>query len=111
MTAKRVLVVQSGLFVGGVIDDVLKSRCDDLEVRSITPENVAGLRRAFKQFNPDIIIADDTSPDEVLKAILLISLRSPALRVVVICADASRIQIYNMERIEVTHLEDFLAVL
>jgi hypothetical protein len=108
---RRALIIHSGLFVGGVIYDVLKSRCDDLEVRSISPASVAELRRAFREFRPDIIIADDTAPDEVLKAILLISLRFPSLRVVVICADSNRVQIYNMQRIEVAHLEDFLAVL
>jgi chemotaxis response regulator CheB len=109
--SKRVLIIESGHFVGGVIDDVLKSHCGDLELRSIVPTNVTELRRAVAEFQPDIIIADDTTPDELLKVILLISLRYPALRVVVICADSNRVQIYNMERVEVAHLEDFLAVL
>jgi chemotaxis response regulator CheB len=111
LQSKRVLVIESGFFVGGVIDDILKNNCGDLELRAIVPANVAELKRAVADFKPDIIIADDTTPDEVLKAILLISLRFPALRVVVICADSNRVQIYNMERVEVAHLEDFLAVL
>jgi hypothetical protein len=111
MTLKRVLVIQTGLLVGGVIDDVLRSHVNELEVRSISPVRVADLRRAFKQFNPDIIIADDTSPDRVLQAIMLIALRYPDVRVVVICASANRVQIYNAEQIKVAHKEDFLAVL
>jgi DNA-binding NarL/FixJ family response regulator len=111
MTLKQVLVIQTGLLVGGVIDDVLKNHDGELEVHSISPVKVADLRRAFKQFKPDIIIADDTSPDKVLQAIMLIALRYPDVRVVVICAGSNRVQIYNAEQIEVTHTEDFFAIL
>ena len=72
---------------------------------------VSDMCRVVALFNPDVIITDDTSPDELLKAILLYSLRFPNLRVVVICADANRLQVYNTQRVEVLHLEDFLAVI
>ena len=111
MTMKRVLVIESGLFVGGVINELLKSRCADLEVQSISPSGVSDMCRVIALFNPEVIITDDTSPDELLKAILLYSLRFPNLRVVVICADANRLQIYNTQRVEVGHMEDFLAVI
>ena len=111
MPLKRVLIIESGLFVGGVIDDLLKSRCGDLEVRSISPSGVSDMCRVVALFNPEVIITDDTSPDELLKAILLYSLRFPNLRVVVICADANRLQVYNTQRVEVVRLEDFLAVI
>ncbi len=111
MTSKRVLVIESGLFVGGVINELLKSRCADVEVQSISPSGVSDMCRVIALFNPDVIITDDTSPDELLKAILLYSLRFPNLRVVVICADSNRLQIYNTQRVEVAHMEDFLAVI
>ena len=111
MTFKRVLVIESGLLVGGVIDDLLKTRCDDLEVHNVSPSGVSDMCRFIALYNPEVIICDDTSPDELLKAILLYSLRFPNLRVVVICADANRLQIYNTQRVEVAHIEDFLAVI
>ncbi len=111
MTFKRVLVIESGLLVGGVIDDLLKTRCGELEVRSVTPSGVSDMCRIIALYNPEVVITDDTSPDELLKAILLYSLRFPTLRVVVIRADANRLQIYNTQRVEVAHIEDFLAVI
>ena len=111
MTLKRVLVIESGLLVGGVIDDLLKTRCEDLEVHSVSPSSVSDMCRFVALYNPEVIITDDTSPDELLKAILLYSLRFPNLRVVVICADANRLQIYNSQHVEVAHMDDFLKVI
>jgi len=90
---------------------MLKSRCVDLEVRSINKATVAEINHTCEEFHPDIVMVDDTSPVEVLKSILLFTLRFPNLRVVVICADSNRIQVYDTQRVDVQRLEDFLAVL
>jgi hypothetical protein len=108
---KRLLIIESGLFIGEIIHDMLKSRCADLEVRTIIQATVAEIDQAIEEFHPEIVMVDDSSPVEVLKAILLLSLRFPNLRVVVICADSNRVQVYDTQRVEVERMEDFLAVL
>ena len=108
---KRVLIIESGLFIGGVIHDLLKNHLGELEVRSLIPANVAAIRREIKEFNPDLLIADDSSPEDVLNAITQCAMQFPNLRLVEICADTNHIQIFNMQRIEVAHMEDFLAAL
>lgn len=108
---KRLLIIESGLFIGEIINDMLKTRCGDLEVRSAIQPSVTDINRIIVDFFPDIVMVDDTSPDEVLKAILLLSLRFPNLRVLVICADSNRVQVYDTQRVEVERMEDFLAVL
>jgi chemotaxis response regulator CheB len=108
---KRVLIIESGLFVGGVIKEVLKSRPSDLEVVSLVPVDVAEIRRVIEEYQPDVLIADDTSSDEVMNAILLDSICCPKMRLVIFCAGANNVNIYSTQRVEVAHLNDFLAVL
>lgn len=108
---KRVLIVESGLFIGGVMNDFLKNHLGKLEVRTLIPANVADIRREIKEFNPDLLIADDSSPENVLNAITQCSMQYPNLRLVVICADTNHIQIFDMQRVEVANIEDLLAAL
>ena len=108
---KRVLIIESGLFIGGVIHDLLKNYLCKLQVRSLIPANVTDIRREINEFNPDLVIVDDSSPEDVLNAIMQCAMQFPRLKLVEICADTNHIQIFNMHRVEMVHLEDFLAVL
>jgi response regulator of citrate/malate metabolism len=108
---KHLLVIESGLFIGEIINDMLKDRCEGMEVQILIQASEAEINRVVEQFSPDIVMVDDTTPDETIKAVLLLSLRFPNLRVVVVCADSNRIQVYDPQRIEVERMEDFLAVL
>jgi len=108
---KRVLIIESGLFVGGVIKEVLQSRPYDLEVLSLVAVDVGEIRRVIDEYLPDVLIADDTSPDDVMNAILLHSICYPKMRLVIFCADTNNVNIYSTQRVEVAHLSDFLAVL
>jgi hypothetical protein len=108
---KRVLIIKSGSFVGGVINDILKNNAEELDICSIVPADISEISQVISQYSPDVLITDDTSPDEVLNAILLCARRFPNLRLVVICANENRVQIYNSQSVDVAHKEDFLAVL
>ncbi len=108
---KRVLIIESGLFVGGVIKDILKSRPADLEVRSLVSANILEIRRVIADYLPDVLIADDTSPDDVMNAILLHAISFPMMKLVIFCAGTNNVNIYSTQRVEIAHLSDFLSVL
>ena len=108
---KRVLIIKSGLFVGGVINDILKNNAEEMELWSVVPSDVSEISQVINQYNPDVLITDDTSPNEMLNEIILCARRFPNLRLVVICANENRVQIYNSQSVDVAHLEDFLAIL
>jgi hypothetical protein len=108
---KRVLIIESGLFVGGVINDVLKSHPSRLDVKSYIPADVEDIRKIFREYQPDVVIADDTSPDDLMNAILMQSICFPNMRLVIFCASTNNVNIYSTQRVEVAHLNDFLTVL
>jgi hypothetical protein len=108
---KRVLIIKSGLFVGGVINDILKNNAEQLELCSIIPADADEIAPVISRYNPDVLITDDTSPEPILIEIMLCARRFPNLRVVVMCANENRVQIYHAESVDVAHKEDFLAIL
>jgi hypothetical protein len=107
---KRLLLVESGLLIGGVILDMLKCHCTDLEVRTLPHKNLSEIDRIMMGFLPDIVMLDDTVPSEVLIPILVLSMQYPDLKIVMICSDSNRVQVFNTQRVEVENVEDFLAV-
>lgn len=108
---KRLLIVESGFFVGEIIHDFLKDRCESMEVHTLFQAKVTEINRAIVDFQPDIVMVDDTSPEEVMRAIFLLTRSLPNLRVVILCADSNRVQVFDARRLEVESMEDFLAVL
>ncbi len=108
---KRLLIVESGFFVGEIIHDFLKDRCESMDVCTLFHAKVTEINRSIIEFQPDIVLVDDTSPEEVMRAIFILTKSFPNVRVVILCADSNRIQVFDARRLEVESMEDFLAVL
>jgi chemotaxis response regulator CheB len=100
MEAKRVLLVESGRFIGGVIHSLFE-REEKLEVREIFPEDPRALLRAVREFDPEVVVMDDTQHMEYLNH----------LRIVVVNANSNKAEVYQKQQVPVRKTADLFAVI
>jgi chemotaxis response regulator CheB len=110
MVEKRVLLIESGRFIGGVIHSLFKQQ-EQLIVLTESPTNSAELVEAVQKHNPDIIILDDTVQKEFLPKLLTMMTRGMGVRVVVVNTDSNQVDIYEKQQVPVHRKADFFAVL
>lgn len=111
MDEKRVLLIESGRFIGGVIHSLF-SHQDHLQVIVASPTSYRELLKAVKKHQPEIIILDDTVRETYLSHLLqYMQISSSAIRVVVLNTDSSRVEVYDKQQVSVNHTADFFAVL
>ena len=109
-TSKRVLLVESGRFIGGVIHSLF-SGFDHTEVITASPCNGRELLKTIEEQHPNIIVLDDTLQAEYLHNLLRYLQASDDLRVLVLNTDSNNVQIYQKQQVEVQHPADLLMIL
>ena len=110
MEAKRVLLVESGRFIGGVIHSLFE-REEKLEVREIFPEDPRALLRAVREFDPEVVVMDDTQHMEYLNHLLHYLPKSHQLRIVVVNANSNKAEVYQKQQVPVRKTSDLFAVI
>jgi chemotaxis response regulator CheB len=110
MSTKRVLLVESGHFLGGVISSLF-SHYEHLSIIEITPANGAELVKAVKKYTPQIVVLDDTLNDDFLRRLLRYMQSTEGLRVVVVGADSNNVEVYQKEQVPLQRTADFFALL
>lgn len=108
---KRVLLIESGRFIGGVIHSLFTDR-DQLQVTVAAPTNSRELLKAVKKHQPEIIVLDDTVCMDYLSHLLhYMQGSSSAIRVIVLNTDSNRVEVYDKQQVSVNRTADFFAVL
>lgn len=108
---KRVLLIESGRFIGGVIRSLFTEQ-DQLQVTVAAPTNSRELLKAVKKHQPEIIVLDDTVRVDYLSHLLqYMQLSSSAIRVIVLNTDSNRVEVYDKQQVCVNRTADFFAVL
>ncbi len=109
MARKRVLLVESGKFIGGVISSLFISN-KQIHLIEARPASPGELLRAVQESRPSIIVLDDTL-HEYLAQLLDYMQHSEGLRVVVVSADSNQVAVYEKQQYPVRQTADLFAVL
>ena len=110
MSEKRVLLIESGQFIGGVIHSLFE-RNDRLKVILASPTNSRELLLAVKYHHPDIVVIDDTVSETYLEQLLRYMQKCADMRVVVVNTNSNRLSIYDKQQVDVTQTSDLFAIL
>lgn len=110
MAEKRVLLVESGLFIGGVIEHLF-ARYGQVRVIESFPHSCNEMMMAVREHNPEIIVLDDTLSCDYLTQLLRYMRGSKNLRVVVVNTNSNQVEVYQKEQVPVRQTADFFAIL
>jgi chemotaxis response regulator CheB len=110
MCAKRVLLIESGKFIGGVIHNLFADQ-EQLCVIEAAPSNSRELLRAVKTHQPEIIVLDDTVRTDYLEHLLRFMQGCEGIRVIVVNTNMNQVDVYEKQQVSVNRTADFLAVL
>jgi chemotaxis response regulator CheB len=110
MSRKRVLLVESGQFLGGVISSLF-SKYEHLSLIEASPANEAELVKAVKDCDAQIVVIDDTLNHKFLSHLLRYMQTTEGLRVVVVGADSNQVEVYQKQMVPLHHTADFFALL
>ena len=110
MTEKRVLLVESGRFIGGVIQHLF-SKNDQLRVIEAAPASSRELLQAVREYSPEIVVLDDTLNCEYLAHLLRYMRGSKNLRVLVVNTNSNSVEVYQKELVDFNQTADFFAIL
>ena len=109
MEAKRVLLVESGLFIGGVIHSLFAKE-EKLDVREVAPADPRSLLREVRDFDPAVVVMDDTHRVEYLDHLLRYLPKSHQLRIVVVNANSNKAEVYQKQQVPVRKTSDLFAM-
>ena len=110
MSQKRIMLVESGHFIGGVIHSLFE-RQNEMRVIETTPTNTRELIRAVELHKPEIIVLDDTVHANYLAQLLSYMRNSEDFRVLVVNTDRNRVSVYQKQQVDVNQSADFFALL
>jgi DNA-binding NarL/FixJ family response regulator len=109
-TRKRVLLIISGKFLGGVIHNLF-SGCDQLSVSTAKPTSGRKLLDEVRTQQPEIVVIDDTLGMEYLANLMVYMQNGVNIRVVVLNTESNQVQIFQKHEIKLTQPEDLFAIL
>lgn len=110
MSEKRLLLIESGQFIGGVIHSLF-ANYDHLIVTEAAPKNARELLHAVRKVRPAIIVLDDTVCAHYLPILLRYMQDSQGIRVVVVNTNRNEVEVYEKQQIPVKQTADFFAIL
>ena len=110
MAEKRVLLVESGRFIGGVIQHLF-SKNDQLRVIETAPASNRELLQAIREYKPEIVVLDDTLSCDFLAHLLRFMRVSKNLRVLVVNTNSNSVEVYQKELVDYHQTADFFAIL
>lgn len=109
MSKKRLLLIESGRFIGGVIHSLFNQ-----EVFSVTetaPANSRELLISLKKYRPEVIVLDDTVQVDYMPELLRYMQNSDGIQVVIVNAESNQVDVYQKQQIELNQTADFFAIL
>lgn len=108
MAVKRILLIESGRFIGGVIQHLFAQQAQ-LVVAEASPGNVKELIHAVEVHRPDVVVIDDSLSDRFIGPLL--EMACEKLHVVVVYTESNRVAIYKKQHIQVKNTSDLFAAL
>lgn len=109
METKRVLLVESGRFIGGVIHSLF-AREEKLNVFEFSPKDPHDLLRAVHEFEPAVVVLDDTQHFEYLNHLLCYMRIRQHMRILVVNANSNKVELYEKQQVAVLKTADLFAM-
>lgn len=110
MFDKRILLIESGRFIGGVFMNLFQQQ-GLVKIIEAAPKTTQELMSAVERHRPHIVVMDDTVDSEFLPNLLRHMQNSDDMRVVVVNTENNRVAVYHKQQINVQHSADLFAVL
>jgi chemotaxis response regulator CheB len=110
MQTKRVLLIESGCFIGGVIHNLFESS-EKFTIFQARPHDGNALILAVQDYNPDVVILDDTLKFDYLNDLLRYLSLSDDFRVIIVNTNANKIEVYQKNQIPVLQSADLFAMI
>ena len=110
MKNKRVMLIKSGRFIGGVISSLFKSN-EKLTVIETQPQDGTALINEVKKHHPDVVVLDDTLKFEYLNDLLPFLSRSEGFRIIIVNTSSNQIEVYQRNSMPVRQSADLFAVI
>jgi len=110
MSEKRIMLIESGKFIGGVFFNLFQQH-DQLRIIEAAPANPQELLNAVESYRPHIVVLDDTVDEAFLTHLLHYMQKSGDIRVVVVNTENNRVALYQKQQINVLRSADFFAIL
>jgi chemotaxis response regulator CheB len=110
MTRKRVLLIESGRFLGGVIHDLF-ARFDKITVFTARPSSARNLLAEVHANQPDIVVMDDTLGIQYLAHLLRYMQNDRNISVFIVNTESNQVQIFQKQEINLTQSQDLFAIL
>ena len=110
MPAKRILLIESGHFIGGVIRHLFTQQ-ESLTVTEASPGDVEELLSAVDQHRPDVVVMDDSMQEQFLSPLLDSNLGCEKMMVCVVYTNSNRVTIFRKQQINVRQKADLFAAL
>ncbi|MCJ7700315.1 MAG: hypothetical protein MUO62_01925 [Anaerolineales bacterium] len=107
---KRVLVVINKLLFGVGLESLL-SQEQDLSVKSIPFKNKKTLVKEIRQYEPNVVLVDESIRTTNMPTIFDILTGFPDIRLLVINTRENSIQVYDKQEIQVTRSLDFITAI
>lgn len=109
MSKKRLLLIESGRFIGGVIRSLFSQ--DLFSVTETAPANSRELLLSLKKHRPEVIVLDDTVQVDYMPDLLRYMQNSDGIQVVIVNAESNQVEVYQKQQIALNHTADFFAIL
>ena len=107
---KRVLIVTSELLLRQGIASLLSHEVD-INVLSINYVNEKTLIQEIDQFNPDVVILDESLEYRDLTILLDVLIDHPRIRLMVVNVIDNKINVYDKSEFEVSHSYDLISAI
>lgn len=109
MSKKRLLLIESGRFIGGVIRSLFSKEL--FNVTETAPSNSRELMISLKRHRPEVIVLDDTVQGDYMPDLLRYMQNSDGIQVVIVNAESNQVEVYQKQQIELNQTADFFAIL
>lgn len=110
MFEKRIMLIESGQFIGGVFLNLFQQQGQGAIIE-VAPSTALDLVQAVQKHRPQIVVLDDTVENEFLSELLRYMQGSDGICVVVVGTENNSVAIYQKQQINVKHSADFFAAL
>ncbi len=105
----RVLIIDNDLLVGAVVQ-MLLAAVASLDIIGISPHAPSDLVQHIDQYQPNVIIVEETSRFVVPIKLYQLFRETPHLRIIVVSANSDMVQIYGKQEILVTDPAQFVNI-
>lgn len=110
MHTKRVLLIESGRFIGGVIHSLFEAN-ETLTVIEAQPQDGAALIGAVKKHRPDVVVLDDTLKFDYLSELLPFLCQNDGFRIIVVDTSSNQVEVYQKNRVPVRQSSDLFEMI